>query len=33
MFTCRLKFVYTYDELLHVSANYAAFIRDVKMQR
>jgi len=25
-----LKLVYGYSELLHVSANYVAFIRDVK---
>jgi hypothetical protein len=25
-----LKFVYTYNELLHVSANYVVIIRDIK---
>ena len=29
MHTSTLKLVYTYHELLHISANYAAIIRDI----
>jgi len=32
MHACVLKFIYTYNELLLVSANYVAIIRNVKIK-